>query len=125
MAFAVHLICKARKHGELGFDGLTALKEPGLFESGWWDMPEADAEDLRNGWVYLHETKAESSHFAGIVLDWKIAHRAELKRPHRVVFTLRKRPDAGRQKWRGRNDANAHNGGTVPATLPHEVAPTA
>ena len=48
---------------------------------------------------------------------------AVFKHQERIVF-VRKRPDAGRQRWRGRNDVNAHDGGPVQATLPHEAVLT-
>ena len=55
--------------------------------SGGWPVPEAVAQKLVGGMLYLHRGKQQPSHFGGQILSY------ELDEAGLVVFTLRAKMD--------------------------------
>ena len=57
-----------------------------LWESGPWDVPEAQAKQLLGGSILFHKKKSEPSFFGGLVVNYRIEEdRAGRKR---IIFTF-------------------------------------
>ncbi len=97
-----HLICRDRLY-------LRATAHP-QYESGFWDIPEAQAHALVGGMLYLHQTKAEPSYFGGKVLGYRVAGSAE-SLPGRIVFTVLSQQHGKSMAWEGASHGMAWDGG--------------
>ncbi len=97
-----HLICRDRLY-------LTATAHP-QFESGFWDIPEAQARALVGGMLYLHQTKAERSYFGGQVLRYRVAGPDEVM-PGRIVFTALSQQEGKDMAWEGASHGMAWDSG--------------
>ncbi|WP_147426211.1 hypothetical protein [Teichococcus wenyumeiae] len=119
MTQAIHLICKREASGDA--KGVVVDRANHLFRSGFWDLTPAEADSLRGGWLYLHETKGTPSYIGGQILDFEQELKPELARQQRIIFLFKPKQEGREQRWRGRKHAMAWTGGPVPADLPHEV----
>jgi hypothetical protein len=90
---AIHAICH-RVNGKV-LNLRQIGKGTGVFGSGWWKVTPEDAEALIGGWLYLHESSGEKSHFLG-----RIQSLGEPK-DGAVEFVVVRRPGIDNQKWRG------------------------
>lgn len=74
-----------------------------LWESGHWDL---EPEELAVDAVAFHKTKADPSHFGGLLLS----HHSSTEEPGRVILVLRPTGDTVRdRRWAGnRTDVNAY-----------------
>jgi hypothetical protein len=102
---SIHLKCEDRK-------SLKCIKMP-TFESGYWDIPDADADQLIGGMVYLHQTKNEPSYIGGIVKEVRQEKRPEHAHSDRwlIVFDA---VEAGKgTAWRGADHTMAWYSGLV------------
>lgn len=104
----IHFICKDNLHLsriEKGKDDYT---------SGNWDLPQADAEKLVGGMIYLHQTKARLSYFGGKVVS---AKEIQTKDTHakRIVFTFTFTPESRGVAWQGTGRATAWTSGVLDA----------
>lgn len=80
MAERIHLI----EH--LGH--MTMLnKEKAEWESGWWAVAPAKAEQLVGGHIYFHKQQASPSFFGGVILGFRVETEGEW--PGRIVFKFR------------------------------------
>ena len=57
----IHFICRDRLN--------LKMIEPPLYQSGYWSLSKDDAEKLKGGRIYLHQTKMEASYFGGIITN--------------------------------------------------------
>lgn len=101
---SIHFICPDRLH-------LTPDPHP-VYESGNWDITEADARRLVGGMLFLHKTKATPSYFGGRIESYRVvdtehAHRA------RIVFRLTSLLEARQVRWRGDRSPRAWTSGVV------------
>jgi len=101
---SLHLICRGGLH-------LRPTRFP-EFESGFWDLTEADAARLVGGRIYFHETKNSPSYFGGDVRTYRVAGPEE-ELPGRIVFTILSRADGKSAAWEGASHAMAWSGGVV------------
>lgn len=101
---SIHLICRGGLH-------LHPTAFP-VFDSGFWDLSEADAERLVGGMLYLHETKASPSYFGGVVRGFRVAGSDELA-PGRIVFSVESTREGKGVAWKGAAHSMAWTGGLV------------
>jgi hypothetical protein len=100
-----HFICK-------GGLNLRAVRFP-QFDSGFWDISEADAARLVGGTLHLHETKTERSYFGGDITGYRIEERPEEAHVRRIVFQVTSTATGRGARWSGANHALAWYSGVV------------
>jgi hypothetical protein len=66
-------------------------KNKNEWESGAWALPEELAQKLIGGWLYLHRSKQQPSHFGGEILSYRIEESGPSAGS--VVFKLRATAD--------------------------------
>lgn len=102
---SIHFICR---------DWLNLKRiSDDVWESGDWNVSEADAETLIGGMIYLHERKRTRSYFGGEILSYRIVY-TDNARPERIVFRFRVVPDARGEQWAGASHAMAWTSGVLP-----------
>jgi hypothetical protein len=116
---AIHLICRRDIDG-VSLNHLSFDNEAQLHRSGRWDLPQADAQALVGGWLYLHPSKSVPSEYGGIIVGYECLTDPTLGHPHRIIFLVRRRRDGNGQKWRGNSYSMAYSSGLVPASYTHE-----
>lgn len=93
---SIHFICKREGIALKGLylnknpdphSSLQIFKGEGL--SGFWDMKESEAQELIDGYLFLHETKSQKASFAGKILDYEVVTLEDLGRPKRIAFKLK------------------------------------
>ena len=62
-----------------------------VWESGYWVVPEARAKQLLGGSVLFHKKQREPSFFGGLILNYRLHDKGQLK--GRVIFTFEYRAD--------------------------------
>ncbi len=97
-----HVICRDQLY-------LRATAHP-QYESGFWDIPEAQARALVGGMLYLHQTKAEPSYFGGQVMGYRVAGPDEVL-PGRIVFTVLSQKEGKSMAWEGASHGMAWDSG--------------
>jgi hypothetical protein len=108
MAFCcIHFICRDRLGLRKG--------EPGVWDSGDWDLAEEDAARLVGGMIYLHQTKGERSYFGGCISGYQCVEVPDVDHERRVVFRFNFDPAARGVAWRGSKHAMAWTSGIVEA----------
>jgi hypothetical protein len=117
LVHAIHLVC--RKTGG-AFNGLAWNDASGVFCSGSWDVPEAQAQALVCGWLYLHPEKRLPSEFGGIITGFETVHVPGTARPDRIIFWVDRREGGVGQAWRGVCHKRAFCSGLVTAQYAHE-----
>ncbi len=75
----IHLI---EKHDRLK----RISDEEQLWESGYWTVPIATAEELLGGDIYLHSMKAKPSKFGGVIKSYRVEESPEFE--GKIVFTF-------------------------------------
>lgn len=101
----IHFICR---------HGLNlALVEFPVCESGYWDIPIEDAQQMIGGMIYLHEEKAAVSYWGGVIEDWRTEERHDVARPMRIAFRGRSISDGKDARWEGDSHQRAHYSGIV------------
>jgi len=89
---AIHAICH-RVNGEP--QNLRKINpRAGIYGSGWWQVSPGDAHALVGGWMYLHESSKERSHFLG-----KIQSLGGRRSDGAIEFILAKDPKTRDQHW--------------------------
>lgn len=71
-----------------------------VFESGSWELSEADAARIVGGRLYLHEKKTQASYFGGTVQSFRVLG-PEAEQPGHIVFTLRAEAAGKGAPWAG------------------------
>ncbi|MFC5586384.1 hypothetical protein ACFPOD_14810 [Nitratireductor kimnyeongensis] len=104
MMFAAHFISKIDEN-------MSVLKMP-IYESGYWDLKPDEAECLKGGRAYFHQTKQDSSYIGGKVLDWR-KEETDAAHSERIVFTFEADFDGRGKPWRGRDHSMAWWSGLV------------
>jgi len=99
-----HLICRDCKH-------LAVVKLP-VFDSGYWDVPLENAQELVGGNLFLHESKAAMSHHGGRVIHVRLAD-ASTNYPGRVIFRFEALAEAKGRKWEGKAHKMANDSGNI------------
>jgi len=75
----IHLIERVNRLVRLSVD------EP-LWESGCWPLAESKAKQLLGGSILFHKKQREPSFFGGIIVNYRIEDKGQLK--GRVIFTF-------------------------------------
>src|SRR5262245_42504654 len=73
-----------------------------IYESGFWDITEAQANALRDGLIYFHEQGKPPSYLGGRVLDWRIDERPKGKKERGIVFKFQALRECRGVRWEGR-----------------------
>ena len=61
-------------------------EEEELWESGFWPVTTAVAEELVGGHIYLHSARAKPSKFGGVIQSFRVESEGEFE--GKVVFTF-------------------------------------
>jgi hypothetical protein len=108
VAKAIHFVCAYE--GTLPRNMVKVEGQPGVYDSGFWDISEEEAAQLKDGWIFLHERKAKPSYAGGWILGIRFVERPEFSRSKRCVITF-EMAQAGRNvPWSGKG---FENGGVV------------
>jgi hypothetical protein len=92
--------------------GLTLVdKGRRLWRTGHWVFTLPEAQKMIGGRLYLHETKAEPSHFGGIVRAVEQVELVDMARSSRIVFTIEFSPEFKGKKWAGADHSMAWTSG--------------
>jgi hypothetical protein len=102
---SIHFVCKEHLN-------LKGTGTPGLYKSGSWDLPQADAERLVGGMIYLHKTKSAASYYGGRIQSFKTVATERAPREE-IVFTFTFLETGRGASWRGTSRGNARSGGLV------------
>lgn len=72
---------------------ITRLEALGahVWESGYWLLPEPKAKSLLGGSILFHKKRNDPSYFGGIILNYRLHDKGQLK--GRVIFTFEYRAD--------------------------------
>lgn len=74
----IHLIEKRRLFKHLGKNN---------YESGYWDVKEEIARQLKDGSIFFHKKQAEPSYYGGIILGYRIAQLGDsVEYAGRIIF---------------------------------------
>lgn len=96
----IHFICRDRLNLHHAGDG--------VYTSGNWVVSTPDANALRGGMLFLHQTKAKPSYFGGRISSF-------VQRPDgRIVFTFTFEPAGRGTPWPGPSHARAWTSGVLP-----------
>jgi len=105
---SAHFINK-RKNGQLiGLQTINAKDH--LYSSEAWSISEADAEALKDGWIYLHASKSEGSTFGGRVTAIELVEPKDEGR-YRIHFQAK--TEARDKPWAGQVHAMAWWSGVI------------
>lgn len=102
MVKQLHIIC--RKDEETGHCLNLQQTNPArdIWTSGnWLFAKQQDVDEVMNGYLFLHNTKAEPAHFCGRILSYTRIVDNSFKRPNRVVFTVERLPMLSAMDWQG------------------------
>lgn len=77
-------------------------KDPSLWRSGFWAVPESKARKLIGGMIYLHERQDGRSKRGGEIVGFEVAKEGDFA--GRIIFRFREDPSArgkltGREGW--------------------------
>ncbi len=112
---AMHAIC--RHEGNRPRNLRDVDPQMGRYGSGWWMLKPDQANNLVGGWLYLHETSGELSHFVA-----RVDAIGERKDDGAVelIITRQRVPN---QRWRGpkAGRAKTEHYRLVPADYSHEA----
>ena len=111
-----HFINRKEGIGRIGLETIDAKKKH--YASRAWQLSEEEAEALRDGWIYLHNTKGDVSAIGGKVFDVELAEPASDKR---YVISFEAKEGGKGQPWRGQEHAMAWWSGLVEPSSEHEV----
>ena len=119
---AVHLInrfnVKANGHGYLGLEQSKHPSLPYAYTTGHWVFSHSDAHSLLGGFVSLHETKAKSARFGGLIYDWQPIEVNDAKTRHRVIFHFLYTVEALHADWQGHVHKQAWTGYIIDKPYP-------
>jgi hypothetical protein len=71
-----------------------------LYATGLWDIPDATAEQLIEGLIYLHKAKAKPSFFGGRVLGYRVVE-TDYAHSKRIEFEIESIAEARAVSWAG------------------------
>lgn len=84
----IHLICLRKQQG-VGLVGVSRTQHPKFkdaYESGRWNLSEADAELLIGGLIFLHQSKNTPSSFGGVIYECFHSKSYDAARHDRISF---------------------------------------
>lgn len=112
---SIHLICHRDQKNKL-----IGLKHIGnfVYTSESWLLDVDTAQDLVEGWIYLHATKSSPSEMGGKILEVALTNAQNGEPRYTIKFAASR--DAVDRAWRGHDHQRAWTGGLVPADLEHE-----
>lgn len=116
---ALHVRSQRGDDGKL--KGLSFEAESGLYNSGWWDLSDEDAQALTGGWLYLHPPTSITCELGGRVRGFTRSKFGPLPKGL-LTFQFDFSPAARNVTWRSRSFSDTRNrvGGLVSADLLHE-----
>ena len=85
-----------------------------------WDITAQEAKELIGGWIYLHNTKNETSVFGGKIIDYEETVLEEKVHSRRIALIFEARVQGRNQKWRGKDHIMAWTSGLIPSNYQHE-----
>jgi len=123
MSQSIHLICRREGAGLKGIKQIDRVQQ--LYRSVSWELSEADAREIKGGWVYMHPSKSEPSYFGGVVMGVEQTDSLSSHGNPEIAIILQSRKEARGQKWRGASHGMAWWSGLVSKTFDHEQDTTA
>jgi hypothetical protein len=118
MVKAIHFICEP---GAPYPKNVSPVDGKDYFRSGYWAISAELASDLMYGWLYMHKTKNDASHYGGKILGFEEKHCPEYKRSERIIFLFKPSVYAKQQIWRGDQYGRAWTGRLADTNFPHEI----
>lgn len=113
---SAHFINHKEGIGRIGLETIDAKKNH--YASRAWQLSDEEADALKGGWIYLHNTKGEASSIGGKVLKVELA---EPSSDGRYVITFEAREGGKGQEWRGQDHGMAWWSGLVDPSATHET----
>ena len=111
---SIHFICRKKRDGQGGLEGVSRVSgERDTYTSEAWKVNFSDMEQLVGGQIYLHQARAEASHFGGEVLEVYQVSSNDGAQAARVGFRFRAEREARGVAWQGRQDPQAWTSGVV------------
>ena len=113
LAKCIHIICRKNDSGD-GYRNLHQTNpERDIWTSGNWLLSDEAIEQLVNGYLFLHETKADPAYFAAKILSYHWIVDSSFDNPNRVVFTVERIEPLSGRSWKGSDHGPAWTGYVV------------
>ena len=110
----IHFICRKKRDGQGGLEGVSGVSgEQDTYTSEAWKVNFSDMQQLVGGKIYLHQARAETSHFGGKVLEVYQINSEDDAPTSRVGFKFKAEREARGVAWQGRQDPQAWTSGVV------------
>jgi hypothetical protein len=110
----IHFICRRKRDGQGGLEGVSRVSgEQDTYTSEAWKVNLSDMQELVDGQIYLHQARAEASHFGGKVLEVYQINSEDNAQASRVGFKFKAEREARGVAWQGRQDPQAWTSGVV------------